>query len=75
MPSCSSSNFGPEGTLVAECNRTATWRIFQERRSIIDEQIAWEGSLNILAHKNSFDQMRRWVFQKVAAEVLENLPF
>lgn len=61
-----------------EILRKAGVRVVQRHKihqkvAVIDQRIAWEGSLNILAHKNSLDQMRRWESRKIAEEIWQNL--
>lgn len=48
------------------------WRMHQ-KVAIIDRKVAWEGSLNILSHRDSGEQMRRLTFTKTANELLRIL--
>jgi hypothetical protein len=45
------------------------WRMHQ-KVAIIDRKIAWEGSLNILSHRDSGEQMRRLPFDKAVNELV-----
>jgi hypothetical protein len=45
------------------------WKMHQ-KVAIIDRKIAWEGSLNILSHRDSGEQMRRLPFEKSVNELL-----
>ncbi|MFW5795325.1 MAG: AAA domain-containing protein [Bacillota bacterium] len=44
-----------------------------QKIAIIDSKITWEGSLNILSHNNTKEQMRRIEGKKTADEIIENL--
>jgi superfamily I DNA and/or RNA helicase/ssDNA-binding Zn-finger/Zn-ribbon topoisomerase 1 len=44
-----------------------------EKIGIIDRSIAWEGSLNILSHRDSSEQMRRLPFATTANELIRLL--
>lgn len=53
-------------------------RVFQINRmhqkvAVIDKQIAWEGSLNILSHKDGKEQMRRIEGENTVKEIIRNL--
>ncbi len=45
------------------------WRMHQ-KVAIVDRKIAWEGSLNILSHRDSGEQMRRLPFDKAVNELV-----
>lgn len=45
------------------------WRMHQ-KVAIIDRKFAWEGSLNILSHRDSGEQMRRLPFDKAVNELV-----
>lgn len=40
-----------------------------EKFALIDDDILWEGSLNIMSHYNTHEHMRRWMSKKEAAAV------
>ncbi len=44
-----------------------------QKIALIDNQIVWEGSLNILSHSKTGEQMRRHEGENVANEVIRNL--
>ncbi len=44
-----------------------------QKVAIIDNQVVWEGSLNILSHRDTQEQMRRFEGQNAAEEVVRNL--
>lgn len=44
-----------------------------QKVAIIDGTIAWEGSLNILSHKDTEEQMRRFEGQSTVEEIIRNL--
>ncbi len=44
-----------------------------QKVAVIDRRISWEGSLNILSHRDSEEQMRRIEGQKTATEIVHNL--
>jgi len=44
-----------------------------QKVAVIDNQVVWEGSLNILSHKDTQEQMRRFEGQNAAEEVVRNL--
>lgn len=44
-----------------------------QKVALIDERICWEGSLNILSHKASLEQMRRLEGARIAAQMKTNL--
>lgn len=46
-----------------------------QKVAIIDKKIAWEGSLNILSHNDSEEQMRRIEGDKTIEQILNNLGF
>lgn len=48
-------------------------RYIHQKAAIIDREILWEGSLNILSHRGSNEMMRRTEKQKSAMQVLEHL--
>lgn len=48
------------------------WKMHQ-KVAIIDRKVAWEGSLNILSHRDSGEQMRRLTFAKTVNELLRIL--
>jgi hypothetical protein len=45
------------------------WKMHQ-KVAIVDRKVAWEGSLNILSHRDSGEQMRRLPFEKSVNELL-----
>jgi superfamily I DNA and/or RNA helicase len=48
-------------------------RSMHQKVAIIDDAIAWEGSLNILSHKDTEEQMRRFEGQSTVEEIIRNL--
>ncbi|HEY9785723.1 MAG TPA: phospholipase D-like domain-containing protein, partial [Candidatus Obscuribacterales bacterium] len=44
-----------------------------QKAALIDDRIAWEGSLNIMSHNDSFETMRRFENKLVAQELRVNL--
>ncbi len=44
-----------------------------EKIALLDNSIAWEGSLNILSHRDTKEQMRRFVGQTCIEEIIKNL--
>jgi len=44
-----------------------------QKVAILDDTIAWEGSLNILSHRDSQEQMRRFEGQWTVEEIIRNL--
>ncbi|HCU21767.1 MAG TPA: hypothetical protein DF698_02520 [Candidatus Atribacteria bacterium] len=44
-----------------------------QKIAIIDGKIAWEGSLNILSHKDTQEQMRRFEGENAVQEIARNL--
>jgi broad-specificity NMP kinase len=44
-----------------------------QKVAIIDDAIAWEGSLNILSHKDTGEQMRRFEGVSAVEEIIRNL--
>jgi superfamily I DNA and/or RNA helicase len=48
-------------------------RSMHQKVAIIDDDIAWEGSLNILSHHDTGEQMRRFVGESTIAELKKNL--
>ncbi|NMA15302.1 MAG: hypothetical protein GX930_08745, partial [Clostridia bacterium] len=44
-----------------------------QKIAIIDDKIAWEGSLNILSHRDTHEQMRRIDGQNAVKEIIRNL--
>ena len=44
-----------------------------QKVAILDKSIAWEGSLNILSHRDSGEQMRRFEGQWTIEEIIRNL--
>lgn len=48
-------------------------RYIHEKVAIIDRQILWEGSLNILSHRASNEMMRRTESKDSAVEVMEHI--
>jgi superfamily I DNA and/or RNA helicase len=53
-------------------------RVFQrkgmhQKIAIIDNKIVWEGSLNILSHRDTGEQMRRFEGENVSQEIVRNL--
>jgi len=48
-------------------------RYIHQKAAIIDREILWEGSLNILAHRGSNEMMRRTEDENSAMQVLEHL--
>jgi len=48
-------------------------RNMHQKVAIIDNDVAWEGSLNILSHRDSGEQMRRFTGQSTIEEISRNL--
>ena len=48
-------------------------RSMHQKVAIIDDTIAWEGSLNILSHKDTEEHMRRFEGQSTVEEIIRNL--
>jgi phosphatidylserine/phosphatidylglycerophosphate/cardiolipin synthase-like enzyme len=48
-------------------------RYIHEKVAIIDRQILWEGSLNILSHRASNEMMRRIESKESSVEVMEHI--
>jgi hypothetical protein len=48
-------------------------RSMHQKIAIIDEAIAWEGSLNILSHRDTEEQMRRFEGPSIIEEIIRNL--
>ena len=48
-------------------------RSMHQKIAIIDEAIAWEGSLNILSHRDTEEQMRRFEGPSIVEEIIRNL--
>ncbi|MCL6477521.1 MAG: AAA family ATPase [Peptococcaceae bacterium] len=48
-------------------------RNMHQKVAIIDSRIAWEGSLNILSHRDTQEQMRRFEGENAVQEVIRNL--
>jgi len=48
-------------------------RSMHQKVAIIDDAIAWEGSLNILSHKDTEEHMRRFKGQSTVEEIIRNL--
>jgi hypothetical protein len=48
-------------------------RNMHQKVAIIDMDVAWEGSLNILSHRDSGEQMRRFIGQSAIEEIERNL--
>lgn len=48
-------------------------RSMHQKVAIIDDTIAWEGSLNILSHKDTEEHMRRFEGQSTIEEIIRNL--
>jgi superfamily I DNA and/or RNA helicase len=48
-------------------------RSMHQKVAIIDDNIAWEGSLNILSHKDTEEQMRRFEGPSAVEEIIRNL--
>lgn len=44
-----------------------------QKVAIIDSDIAWEGSLNILSHRDSGEQMRRFIGESAIVDIERNL--
>ncbi|MBF7081701.1 AAA family ATPase [Desulfallas sp. Bu1-1] len=44
-----------------------------QKVAIIDDRIAWEGSLNILSHRDTHEQMRRFEGENAVKEIIRNL--
>ena len=44
-----------------------------QKVAIIDNSIAWEGSLNILSHRDTGEQMRRFEGTSAIEEIINNL--
>lgn len=48
-------------------------RNMHQKIAILDNNISWEGSLNILSHRDTEEQMRRFVGEKCIDEIIRNL--
>ena len=48
-------------------------RSMHQKVAIIDDAIAWEGSLNILSHRDTEEQMRRFEGPSIVEEIIRNL--
>ena len=48
-------------------------RNMHQKVAILDNDVAWEGSLNILSHRDSGEQMRRFIGQSAIEEISRNL--
>ena len=48
-------------------------RNMHQKVAILDNDVAWEGSLNILSHRDSGEQMRRFTGQSAIEEISKNL--
>jgi len=48
-------------------------RNMHQKVAIIDNNVSWEGSLNILSHRDSGEQMRRFAGQSTIEEISRNL--
>ncbi len=48
-------------------------RSMHQKVAIVDDSIAWEGSLNILSHKDTEEQMRRFEGLSTVEEIIRNL--
>jgi len=48
-------------------------RNMHQKVAILDNDVAWEGSLNILSHRDSGEQMRRFTGQSAIEEIIRNL--
>jgi superfamily I DNA and/or RNA helicase len=48
-------------------------RNMHQKVAIIDNDVAWEGSLNILSHRDTGEQMRRFIGQSTIEELIKNL--
>ncbi|MGO9018760.1 MAG: AAA domain-containing protein [Syntrophobacteraceae bacterium] len=48
-------------------------RSMHQKVAIIDDDIAWEGSLNILSHKDTEEHMRRFEGRSTVEEIIRNL--
>jgi len=48
-------------------------RSMHQKVAIIDDAIAWEGSLNILSHRDTGEQMRRFEGPSAIEEIITNL--
>jgi hypothetical protein len=48
-------------------------RNMHQKVAVIDNDIAWEGSLNILSHRDTGEQMRRFAGQSAIEEISRNL--
>lgn len=48
-------------------------RNMHQKVAVIDNDIAWEGSLNILSHRDTGEQMRRFMGQSAIEEISRNL--
>lgn len=53
--------------------RTVFRSKMHQKVAIIDNDLAWEGSLNILSHNNTQEQMRRIVGEKTIKQIYDNL--
>jgi len=69
------SNFALDAAKVIEQMRKIGVEVIERKRmhqkiAIIDKKIAWEGSLNILSHRDSHEQMRRLPYIKAVNELI-----
>lgn len=74
-PKEQTGNFALNAEMVVEQMRKIGVEVTERRRmhqkvAIIDRSIAWEGSLNILSHRDSDEQMRRLPFSTAVNELI-----
>jgi hypothetical protein len=67
-----------QAEIVLEQLRTIGAHVFERRKThekmaIIDDTTVWEGSLNILSHRDTREQMRRLQGPSVVEDVIKNL--
>ncbi|MFC1928650.1 AAA domain-containing protein [Chloroflexota bacterium] len=48
-------------------------RNMHQKVAILDNDVTWEGSLNILSHRDSGEQMRRFTGESTVDEIIKNL--
>lgn len=67
-----------QANIVIEQLRTTGIKVIErpsmhQKVAILDDSIAWEGSLNILSHRDSGEQMRRFEGKWTVEEIIRNL--
>ncbi len=71
------SLFEQSGVVLTEFRKIGATLILKQKLhqkvALIDGKITWEGSLNILSHKDSTEQMRRIEGTKTACEIIRDL--